>query len=150
MWLYTSVGQPQNKNFSIEKTILGWKSTSSKAAFQSNFKFRVGGKLKIFDLRATNSTDLSVWMACQSYVFHLRAAIKTQRFANIWKEALAVFVPLLLRLCCYCNTSELHGTKAIRIGIDQLSVSLRLSCGSVDFILEFSLSGFYCKNYIIL
>ena len=38
-WLYTSVGQSQKKNFYIEKSILGWKSTAGKAAFQSNFKF---------------------------------------------------------------------------------------------------------------
>ena len=29
----------KKKNFSTEKSILGWKSTSGKAAFQSNFKF---------------------------------------------------------------------------------------------------------------
>ena len=38
-WLYTSVGQLQKRNFLIEKSILGWKSTIGKAAFQSNFKF---------------------------------------------------------------------------------------------------------------
>ena len=30
----------------------------------------------------------------QSEVFHLTAAMKTQRFANIWKAALAPFAPL--------------------------------------------------------
>ena len=31
--------------------------------------------------------------AFPSQVFHLRAAMKTQRFANIWKTALAPFAP---------------------------------------------------------
>ena len=32
-----NVGQLQKINFSIEKSILGWKLTSGKAAFQWNF-----------------------------------------------------------------------------------------------------------------
>ena len=32
-WLYTSVGQPQKRNFFSKKGILGWKSTTGKAAF---------------------------------------------------------------------------------------------------------------------
>ena len=32
-------------NFSIEKSILGWKSTAGKAVFQSDFKFKVGDTL---------------------------------------------------------------------------------------------------------
>ena len=39
MLLYTSVDQPQKRNFSIKKGILGGKSTTGKVAFQSNFKF---------------------------------------------------------------------------------------------------------------
>ena len=52
-WLYTGVGQPQKTNFSTEKIILGWKSTTGKAAFRSNFKFEVGDTLNFIDLRAT-------------------------------------------------------------------------------------------------
>ena len=33
-------------------------------------------------------TELSVQNSLQSKVFHLRAVMKTQRFANIWKAAL--------------------------------------------------------------
>ena len=48
------IGQPQKGNFPIKKGILGWKSTTGKAAFQSNFKFYVGDTLNFFGLRATN------------------------------------------------------------------------------------------------
>ena len=41
-------------NFSIEKSILGGKSTTVKVAFQSKFKFLVGDTLKFFELRVTN------------------------------------------------------------------------------------------------
>ena len=36
---YTNVEQPQKMIFSTEKSILGWKSVSGKAAFQSILKF---------------------------------------------------------------------------------------------------------------
>ena len=39
-------------------------------------------------------TELLVWNLFQSEVFHLRAAMKTQCFANILKAALASFVHL--------------------------------------------------------
>ena len=54
MWFYTSVGQPQKRIFSIEKGIVGWKSTTGKAAFQSNFKFHAWDTSKFFALGATN------------------------------------------------------------------------------------------------
>ena len=52
--LYTSVGQPKKRKFSIKKIILGWKSTTGKAAFQSNFKPYVEDTLKFFRWRANN------------------------------------------------------------------------------------------------
>ena len=41
-------------NFSIEKSILGWKSTTGKAAFQSDFKFKAGDTLIFFYWCAIN------------------------------------------------------------------------------------------------
>ena len=38
-WLYTTVGQPQKRNFCIKKRILVWKSMSGTGAFQSICKF---------------------------------------------------------------------------------------------------------------
>ena len=54
MWLYTSVDQPQKRNFSVNKCILGWKPKTGKTDFRSNFKFWVGDALKIFGLHPTN------------------------------------------------------------------------------------------------
>ena len=82
-YLYTSVGQPQKRSFSIKKGILGCKSTTGKAAFQSNFKFQVGDTLKYFGSRALTFmlhyrihgfllAELTVRPAFQSYVFSLK------------------------------------------------------------------------------
>ena len=38
-------------------------------------------------------TELLVLNSFKSDIFHLRAAMKTQRFANIWKAALSPFAP---------------------------------------------------------
>ena len=83
-------------NFSIEKSILGWKSTTGKPAFQSNFKFTYVQLTFMLHYRIHGflCTQLSVRKAFQSKVFHLRAAMKTQCFANIWKASLAPFSPL--------------------------------------------------------
>ena len=51
-WLYTNLYQPYKRLFSIDKSILGWKSTTGKAAVQSNFKFWIRDTLNLFDLRA--------------------------------------------------------------------------------------------------
>ena len=53
-WLYTNLEQQQEVNFSIEKSILGGKPTSGKAAFQSNFKFYDGDTWKFFELSVAN------------------------------------------------------------------------------------------------
>ena len=47
-------GQQQKIIFSIEKSILGWKSTTGRAAFQSDFKFYAGVTSNFFALDATN------------------------------------------------------------------------------------------------
>ena len=39
-------------------------------------------------------SEVLVRNSFKSEVFHLRAAMKTQRFANIWKAALAPFAPI--------------------------------------------------------
>ena len=44
----------KKRKFLIEKSILGWKSTTGDAAFQSNFKFWVRDTSTFFYLRATN------------------------------------------------------------------------------------------------
>ena len=38
--------------------------------------------------------ELLVWNSFEIEAFHLREAMKTQRFANIWKVALAQLTPL--------------------------------------------------------
>ena len=53
--------------------------------------YRIGGFLRM---------ELLVQNSFYREVFHLRAAMKTQRFANIWKAALASLAHLLL--CPWC------------------------------------------------
>ena len=44
----------RKKDFSIKKSILGWKSATDNAAFQSSLQIQAGDTLKLFALRATN------------------------------------------------------------------------------------------------
>ena len=77
-WLYASAGQPQKRNFSIEKSILGCKANTGKAPFQTNFKFKIGATLIHVTLIEFTAFYLRNYQfrrhtqALQSYNFDLR------------------------------------------------------------------------------
>ena len=93
------------------KSILGWESTTGKAAFQSNFKFSVEDTLNVFHLHATNiyvtrlqdrihffllkelTEDVSESRFSIEYERWESSNENTEHFANIWMAALAPFAP---------------------------------------------------------